>query len=174
MCLRGPCPSSSGTWRAVCVRYAFLDEVPAVVGEVLRPVSFPGVQRHLASRVVAERVGVARGGTAERVGNVARSARAVGVTPRTVREFDAVIKHGDRHCIHAENGEELLQEALRLALLVVCVLPAFRERRRRLAYFTPRFQFEVSSVSRSRSSLKCRSIFTISTPSMLGGTFETQ
>ena len=62
---------------------------------------------------------------------------AVDVALRAVRELDAVLKRGDGDGIHAEHGEELLEEALRLALLVVCVLPAFRERRRRLSYFVP-------------------------------------
>ena len=62
---------------------------------------------------------------------------AVGVALRAVRELDAVLKRVEHHGIDAEHGEELLQEALRLALLVVCVLPAFRERRRRLAYLIP-------------------------------------
>ena len=48
------------------------------------------------------------------------------------------------------------------------------------SYLVPRFHFEVSSVSIDIgllclcSSLKCRSIFLMSTPSMVGGTFETQ
>lgn len=51
--------------------------------------------------------------------------------------------------VNAEHGEELLQGTLRLALIIVCVLPAFRERRRRLTYFIQRFQFEDSSVRQS-------------------------
>ena len=63
----------------------------------------------------------------------------VGVALRAVRELDAVLKCVEHHGIDAEHGEELLQEALRLCLFVVGVLPALRERRRRLSYLVPRF-----------------------------------
>ena len=62
---------------------------------------------------------------------------AVGVALRAVRELYAVLEGVEHHGTDTEHGEELLQEALRLSLLVVCVLPAFRKRRRRLAYFIP-------------------------------------
>ena len=63
--------------------------------------------------------------------------KAVGVTLQSVGELHAVLKRGDGDGIHAEHVEELLQEALRLALLVVGVLPAFLERRCVLADFIP-------------------------------------
>ena len=62
---------------------------------------------------------------------------AVGVALRTVRELDVVLECVEHHSVDAEHYEELLQEALRLALLVVGVLPAFLERRCVLADFIP-------------------------------------
>lgn len=70
---------------------------------------------------------------------------AVGVALRAVGELHAVLECGDGDGIDAEHGEELLQKALRLRLFVVCVPPAFRERRCRLSDFVPRFHSSISS-----------------------------
>ena len=64
---------------------------------------------------------------------------AVGVALRAVGELHAVLKGVDYDDVHAKQFEELLQEALRLTLLVVGVLPASGERHRRLADLVPRF-----------------------------------
>ena len=52
-----------------------------------------------------------------------------------------MFKGVDHDDVHAEQFEELPEEVLSLGLFVVGVLPALGKRRRRLAYFVPRFHF---------------------------------